>query len=359
MNLRFHWSMSAVGDAHRGAKDRSTLQWFPDFDELVSFCRHAEECGIDSLLTAVGVHRPDPIALASALGMLTTRIKFMVAVRSGLISPTAFVQQVNTVAALTNGRICINVVAGHTPAEQAAYGDFLAHDDRYARTDEFLAICNALWKGDGPVTFDGRFFRVENAKLNAGFTSPERGGPEVFVGGASAQAADLAIRHGHCLWILPEKTETLRAHIAPVLDAGVEAGLLISIHVRPTRDEAVQSASMMVEKVREKAARTHENFEKRSDSVAWRSAYELARNESHWLTETLWTGAVPYLGAPAIALVGSPDDVAGAILDYKAMGISQFLFMGWPDAEAMTIFARDVLPIIRREEASDAKGNVA
>lgn len=358
MDLRFHWSMSSAGDSYRGAKDRSRMQWLPDFDGLVAFCRHAEECGIESLLTAVGFHRPDPIALASALGMLTTRIKFMVAVRSGLISPTACVQQVNTVAALTNGRICLNVVAGHTPAEQAAYGDFLGHDERYARTDEFLTICNALWRGDAPVTFQGKHFHVENAKLNLGFTDPARKGPEIFIGGASAQAAQLAIRHGHCLWTVPEKTETLREHIAPVLDAGVEAGLLVSMRVRPTREEAVQSAYAMVEALGAKAAETHANFERRSDSVAWRSTYDLARNESHWITDTLWSGAVPYMGAPAIALVGSPNDVAAAILDYKAMGISQFLFLGWPDYEEITVFTRDVLPLVRQKEAA-ARGSVA
>jgi len=350
--------MSSAGDRYRGAMERARQQAVPDLDALVAFCRHAEDCGIESLLTAVGFHRPDPIALASALGMLTTRIKFMVAARSGLMAPTTFVQQVNTVAALTNGRICLNIVAGHTPAEQAAYGDFLSHDERYARTDEFLAICNALWRSDEPVTYAGRHFRVENAKLNLRFTDPNRNGPEIFIGGASSQAVDLAVRHGHCLWVLPEETEKLRRHIAPLLDAGVEAGLMLTIHVRQTREEALQSACEMIEHLGAKAVENHEKFEKRSDSVAWRSTYELARSDSQWLTDALWTGAVPYMGAPAIALLGSPEEVAAAILDYKAMGISQFLFLGWPDTEAMSIFTRDVLPIIRRKEA-ESKGTAA
>ncbi len=356
MDLRFHWTMSSAGDRFRGAKDRARIQALPDFEALVAFCRHAEECGIESLLTAGGFHRPDPIALASALGMLTSRIKFMVAARSGLMAPTTFVQQVNTAGALTHGRICLNIVAGHTPAEQAAYGDFLSHDERYARTGEFLTICNALWRSDAPFSFSGSHFRVENARINIRFPDPN--GPEIFIGGASSQAVELAIHHGHCLWILPEKTEKLRAHIAPLLDAGVEAGLMLTIHVRPTREEALESACAMIDGLGAAAADTHQSFEARSDSVAWRSTYELARSESQWLTSTLWTGAVPYMGAPAIALIGSPDEVAAAILDYKAMGISQFLFLGWPDAEAMTIFTRDVLPIIRRKEA-EAKGSVA
>ncbi|MGH9898960.1 MAG: hypothetical protein ACRD4L_08945, partial [Pyrinomonadaceae bacterium] len=71
---------------------------------------------------------------------------------------------------------------------------------------------------------------------------------------------------------------------------------------------------------------------------------------SDWLTFYLWTGAVPYLGAPAIALVGSCEEIASAIMEYKAVGITQFLFMGWPDIDEMTYFSRDVLPLVRRKE---------
>src|ERR1700686_3814362 len=115
--LRFHWSMSSAGDKLRRAKARNALSGRPDLDALVRFCRHAEGCGFESLPPPFSFARPDPLTLASALGMLTTKIKFMVAVRSGTISPTLFVQQVNTVSALTNVRVCVNVVAGHTPDE--------------------------------------------------------------------------------------------------------------------------------------------------------------------------------------------------------------------------------------------------
>ncbi|MCH8962559.1 MAG: LLM class flavin-dependent oxidoreductase [Bacteroidetes bacterium] len=122
--------MSSAGEKWRGSKARAAQSGIPDLEAHVQFCRHAEACGIETLLTAFGFHRSDPIALASALGMVTEKMVFMVAVRSGIFSPTVFVQQVNTVSAITNGRICINVVGGHTPKEQRAYGDFLAHDER-------------------------------------------------------------------------------------------------------------------------------------------------------------------------------------------------------------------------------------
>src|SRR4029077_9645182 len=103
------------------------------------------------------------------------QIKFMVACRPGLITPTLFVQQVNTLSTLIGGRVSINIVAGHTPNELRYYGDSLPHDERYARTDEFLTICRAFWaRGeDGEVDFEGRHYRIDRGRLNTPFLAPE------------------------------------------------------------------------------------------------------------------------------------------------------------------------------------------
>jgi len=353
--LRFHWSMSSAGDKLRRAKARGALSGRPDLDALVRFCRRAEECGFESLLTAFSFARPDPLTLASALGMLTTKIKFMVAVRSGTISPTLFVQQVNTVAALTGGRVCVNIVAGHTPDELRYYGDFLAHDERYARTDEFLAICNAFWRGDEPVDFEGAHYRVARGRLNVPFIAPDRARPELFVGGNSALAEDLCIRHGDCLWRMPEPVETIRAAATRVLRAGKEVGILSSIIARPTRDAAVRAAHTLVAEIGIEAHATHQQIERGLDSVAFRAMYAMARGDAEWPAPYLWTGAIPYFGAPSIALVGSFDELAETLIAYKTAGISQFLFLGWPDLEEMTLFRDEVLPRVRALEGLETR----
>jgi alkanesulfonate monooxygenase len=356
MGLRFHWSMSSAGENYRGAKSRAALSGLPNLGAHVEFCRHASECGIDSLLTAFGFHRPDPIALAAALGVLTERITFMVAVRSGVCSPTALVQQVNTVSALTQGRICVNIVAGHTPNEQRAYGDFLSHDERYERTDEFLSICRSLWNDEAPVTYAGKYYKIENAKLNTPFVSNERTSPEIFLGGNSEAAEQLALKHADCLWRLPDTPERLRPRVAALVERGTEVGLLVSMIARPTREEAVAAAYQMIEDLGETPRQTHTEFSNRSDSVAFKSMYRLAdETASGWLTSYLWSGAVSYLGAPAIALVGSAEDIAGAIMEYRQVGITQFLFMGWPDLQEMTFFSQTVLPLVRAKEASSVQ----
>jgi len=126
--------------------------------------------------------------------------------------------------------------------------------------------------------------------------------------------------------------------------------------VRPTREAAVHDAYAMVRSLTEKQPKEiGKEFAQRTDSVAYRSTLELAeKNTSDWLTPWLWTGAIPYLGSPAIALVGGPEDIASAIIEYKSIGISQFLFMGWPDLEEMTRFGKEVLPLIRQKETKVA-----
>ncbi|HEV7488359.1 MAG TPA: LLM class flavin-dependent oxidoreductase [Thermoanaerobaculia bacterium] len=354
MPLRFHWSMSSAGEELKGAKARGAVSGIPNLDAHVRFCKTAEECGIESLLTAFGFHRADPIVLAAALGMLTTRIKFMVAVRSGVCSPTLFVQQVNSVAAVTGGRICLNVVAGHTPEEQKYYGDFLAHDERYERTDEFLTVCNAFWKGSGEVNFAGKYYTVEKGKLSTPFVAPDRTSPEIFLGGNSAPGERLAAKHADCMWRLPEPASAMRDRVRPLVDGGIEVGILVSLLVRETHEEAIEATDRLLARFDGAPRRTHEEFARKSDSVAFTSTYKLAKNDD-WPAPYLWTGAVPYMGAPSVAIVGSAEEVTNALFAYRDVGVTQFLFMGWPDLEEMARFSRQVLPLVRAREEAEAR----
>lgn len=353
MPLRFHWSLSSAGETLRAGRARTAQSGTPDFAAHVRFCRRAEECGIESLLTAFGFHRPDPIALATALGMATQSIKFMVASRSGVCSPALFVQQVNTLALLTGGRVCINIVAGHSPHEHRTYGDFLSHDERYERSDEFWTVCHAFWRRNGDVDFAGRHYRVEGGRLNTPFTAPDRTAPEIYVGGNSEPAERLAVRHASCLLRLPEAPEVMQPRVQALRRQGIEVGLLVSMIARPTRDEAMAAAQALVAAVGDESRTVHRDFARRSDSVAFRSTFDLAASAPEWLTPYLWTGAVPLLGALAIALVGGPEDIVDALFAYREAGVTQFLFVGWPDEQEMTFFGQEILPLVRHRERKE------
>ncbi|HEX4604773.1 MAG TPA: LLM class flavin-dependent oxidoreductase [Candidatus Angelobacter sp.] len=353
--LRFHWSLSQAGDKLRRAQATVSMSGLFDPGQQIAACRQAERNGIESMLMAIGFTRPDPLQLAIAIGLQTEKIKFMVACRSGLISPTFYVQQINTASAILPGRILLNIVCGHTPHELRYYGDFLAHDARYRRTDEFLTVCRGLWSGAFPYSFQGEHYKIENARLHTPFFGNGAGAPEIFVGGNSTEAAGVAIQHGSCLWRFPAAPDALEQQVRPVLHHGTQVGLLTSIIARPTHDEALAVAAALVASVGGEARAVHQQFAARVDSEGFRSVYEMAQANSAWITPWLWAGAVPYLGAPSIALVGSFAEIADAMMLYKQTGITQFLLMGWPDQEEMDYFGSGVLPLVRaREQAHRA-----
>jgi len=313
----------------------------PDYAAQLELCLRAEECGIESMLMALGYTRPDPMLLSIALGRVARRIEFMIACRPSLVAPTQFVAQLDTVKRVLGGRVSINIVCGHTPAELGGYGCFLDHDRRYEQAGEFLDSCRTLWG-------------VAPAHRTAVGTDPTA--PRIYLGGNSPQAATLAARHADCLFRFAEAPETLLPQVERVLAAGKEVGLLVALIARPTRAEAVAASEELVSRFADSNRAVHRDFERKSDSVAFISTYDLARRSSSgWVTKSLWAGAIPFLGAPAIALVGSPEGITNAIMEYKRIGVSQFLFLGWPDLEEMTFFSREILPLIRGREQTHVK----
>src|ERR1043165_8506176 len=174
-NLRFHWmlpkggevSMKTAQETNRVLTTRSTSPAaLPDMEGWTHFARRAEEAGIESVLLSFSRYEPDTIFVACAVGRATAKLKFIIAYRTGLMQPATFVQQINTLSGLIDGRLALNIVAGSSPAEQRGYGDFLEHDERYARAEEFLKVCRSFWSNNGPVNFDGRYWRVEGGRLN-------------------------------------------------------------------------------------------------------------------------------------------------------------------------------------------------
>ncbi|HEY6350688.1 MAG TPA: LLM class flavin-dependent oxidoreductase [Candidatus Angelobacter sp.] len=353
--LKFHWRLIQAGEAHavtRAAQSSLAESALLDLDAQADFCRSAEESGIDSLLVDLNSGTPDPMVLALALACHTRSIKFIVAVRSSSTAPALFVQQVNTFSALTNGRISLNIVAGHTPEEQRSYGDFLGHDERYARTNEFLEICRRFWQGD-EVDFEGVYFRVVKGKLKTPFVSSDRNRPEIFIGGGSEPARRLTEAHGDCWMRLADTPEAVLAAGAPVLQAGKQCGLRLSVIPRATKEEAIAAGRALVDQRwrGEKDRHIEQRFVNASDSHSISAMFRAAEQE--WLTPVLWTGAVRSHGAPSIALVGSYEEIADAFMDYARAGVSQFIISGWPKLDTMICFGREVLPRIRAREKQD------
>jgi alkanesulfonate monooxygenase len=361
MPLRFHWRLPLGGETSgitRLTMSERVETGLPDLDAQVTFCKRAEDLGIDSLLIDFGASKPDPILLAAALGMATSRIKFIVAYRSGLISPTSFVQQLNTLSALIDGRFLLNIVAGYSSAEQMFYGDFLAHDERYERTGEFLTICRALWSGAEDPAFSGKYYRIGRGRLNTPFISSGRAFPEILVSGSSPPARKLALRQGTCWMRLADAPEVLRPLTMAVAEQGLDVGLRMSVICKRTREQAIRAAQELIqaESTASLALGAEKEFVNKTDSSSIKATFELA--ESEWLTSYLWTGAVRSHGAPSIALVGTAQEIASAIMEYKSIGVTQFIFSGWPKLDEMINFGRNVIPLVRDIEGSATEQRV-
>jgi alkanesulfonate monooxygenase len=247
--------------------------------------------------------------------------------------------------------LSLNIVAGHSPEEQAYYGDFLPREQRYARTAEFLELCLALWRRNGPVTYDGRFYQTKDTRLNTPFVASHRAFPEIFIAGGSDEAQDLAIKCG-TLWMrMGDTPENLRESNQRVLAAGKEAGLRMAVIARPTHDEAVRAAHELVATLDQSLQERHKEgeFVKKSDSVSIKNIYQMAE-ENEWPTPYLWRGAVRTHGPATVCLVGSPEELACAFMEYKKVGITQFILSGWPKLEEMVYFGTHVLPLVREKE---------
>jgi alkanesulfonate monooxygenase len=356
MSLRFHWMMPKGGEvAMKTAQETSRVLTtkstspaaLPDMEGWVRFARAAEEAGIESVLLSFSRYEPDTILIACAMGRATTTLKFIIAYRAGFIAPAPFVQQINTLSALIGGRLALNIVNGSSTAEQRGYGDFLEHDDRYARAGEFLKICRAFWNNGHDVDFDGTYFRVEGGRLHTHFAAPDRRAPEIYVSGHSPAAETLATSQASAWLRLIDTPEKLAPVVARVREQGIEVCLRLCVICRPTRDEAVAVAQAMLPD--DDTERQERGILQRSDSQTLKQALAAA-DEVGWLNRHLYAGLVPYYGSSSMTLVGSPEELAEQFLAYERIGVTQFIIAGWPKLDEMRIFGREVLPLVRRAE---------
>lgn len=319
----------------------------PDMEGWSHFARRAEEAGIDSVLISFSRYEPDPLLVSCALGLSTKKLKFIAAYRSGLSQPTTLVQQVNSLSALIGGRISLNIVAGSSKEEQRGYGDFLAHDERYARAEEFLAVCHSFWRGNGDVNFDGKYYRVEQGKLHTPFLAPDRIAPEIYVSGHSEQSERLACAQGSCWLRVVDTPEKLRPLVARARACGIAVCLRLALMCRSTREEAFSAVEALLPEDKRESTITLKD-----DSQMYR---ERVASDAFWLNRSLWAGLVPHYGPVWTTLLGSPQELAAAFLAYREIGVGEFIISGWPEVDEMMLFGREILPLVREAERRQAK----
>ncbi|MEC4018601.1 LLM class flavin-dependent oxidoreductase [Streptomyces sp. H27-D2] len=356
MSLTFHWFLPTYGDSRHvvggghglpagaaGGQRPATLGY------LTQIARAAEQLGFTGALTPTGAWCEDAWLTTAMLAGETERLKFLVAFRPGLVSPTLAAQMAATFQRHSEGRLLLNVVTGGESHEQRAYGDFLDKNARYARTGEFLEIVKSLWEGKS-VDFTGEHLRVEEARL-ARVPDPV---PEVYFGGSSPAAGTVAARHSdvYLTWGEPpaqvaEKIAWIR-RLAEAEGRTVRFGIRLHVIARDSADAAWAEARRLLEGFSPEAVRAVQAGLARSDSEGQRRMLALHGGSTADLeiSPNLWAGIGLVRGGAGTALVGSHAEIAERIAEYHRLGIDEFILSGHPHVEEAYWFGEGVLPIL-------------
>lgn len=358
MSLKFHWFLPTnggdgrhvVGGGH-GADVVGGGGRPASVPYLGQVARSAEQLGFEAALTPTGAWCEDAWITTAMLAPLTERLKFLVAFRPGLTSPTLAAQMAATYQNLSGGRLLLNVVTGGESREQRAYGDFLDKDGRYARCGEFLEVVRRLWAGE-TVTYQGKHLRVEEASL----ASVPEVTPSIYFGGSSPAAGEVAAEHAdvYLTWGEPpaavaEKVRWIR-ELADRRGREVRFGIRLHVIPRDTAEEAWAEADRLLAGIDEETIAQVQAGLRRSESVGQQRMLDLNRGTKDGLeiSPNLWAGVGLVRGGAGTALVGSYEEIADRIEEYRAVGIDEFVLSAYPHLEGAYWFGEGVLPVLER-----------
>lgn len=307
-----------------------------------SYCKQiaqaADTLGYSGVLLPTGKSCEDAWIAASMLAPVTEKLKFLVAVRPGLTSPTLSARMAATFDRFSKGRLLVNVVAGGDPVELAGDGLFLNHDDRYELTDEFLSIWREALNGSD-VDFDGNYLNVKGGEVL--YPPVQKPYPPLYFGGSSSAAMDVASNHvdvyltwGESPEKVKEKIETMKNKAAKK-GRTLRFGIRLHVIVRKTEEEAWKSAEELIEHVDEKTIQSAQKVFAKMDSEGQKRMSELHKGDRSDLevSPNLWAGVGLVRGGVGTALVGDAETVAERMKEYADLGIDTFILSGYPHLE--------------------------
>ena len=341
--MRFGYWLPVFGGWLRNVEDEGMeASW----DYVSKLARRSEEIGFDLTLIAElnlndikGMDAPslDAWSTAAALGAVTTSLELMVAVRPTFHAPALLAKQAANIDRISGGRLSVNVVSSWWATEAAKYGvQFDRHDDRYARTAEWLEVVDGMWK-EPTFSFKGRYYHIEEAILEPKPTRKPR--PTVYAGGESPAAKELIstrcdawLTHGDPPEVIGAKVDDMRARREAVGLAPMAFGAAGYAVVRSTEGQARREVERITN-VRENAA-GYANYQD------WIKNTELERRMS------IEDYSVSNRGLRS-GLTGTPEQVAERILEFERAGLDLLLLQFSPQLEEMERFAEEVIPLVR------------
>ncbi|MDQ3606844.1 MAG: LLM class flavin-dependent oxidoreductase, partial [Gemmatimonadota bacterium] len=278
----------------------------------------------------------DAWSTAAALAAVTERLELMVAVRPTFHSPALLAKQAANIDRISGGRLSLNVVSSWWATEARKYGvQFDQHDDRYARTSEWLDVVQGMWS-QSRFDYQGRYYQVEDAVLEP--KPVRKPWPTLYAGGESPAAKELISRkcdawltHGDPPEVIARKVADLRERRERLGLAPMTFGAAGYVVVRPTEEEARREVERITD-VRQSA----KGFANYQD---WIQNTQLEQKVS------LEDYSVSNRGLRS-GLVGTPEQVAERILEFENAGLDLLLLQFSPQHEEMERFAEEVIPLV-------------
>ena len=327
------------------------------FDEAHAkrYAHALDDGGFDYTLVAYHSSAVDANQLAQFVVNHTERIKPMLAHRPGVIFPTHAARTFATLDQISRGRLAIHIISGGSDEEQRREGDYLTKTQRYERSDEYIQLLRRAWESTGPFSHEGPYYKFEGFHSDVrpyGDTIP------ISVGGSSEDAYRVGGQQGDIFGLWGEPLAETKQQIDAVNKYADDAGRprpRIWVSFRPivaaTDELAWEKAHAILGQIQATPVPSFFGAGRPANVGSQRLLDVAAKGELH--DRALWTPLVTATNAAgsSTALVGSPETVAAALLDYVDIGCELLSIRGYDPLNDAIDYARYVLPIVRQELA--------
>ncbi|GAA2603475.1 LLM class flavin-dependent oxidoreductase [Paractinoplanes durhamensis] len=320
--------------------------------------RAHEDSGFDQVLLGYSSAYPDGAQVAAYAAARTERLGFLVAHRPGFVAPTLAARTFATLDQFTGGRVALNIITGGHDAEQRRDGDYLTKDERYARTGEYLGILRRAWTSAEPFSHEGGHYRFEDFVAQVKPVNPTI---PIYFGGSSpaayrtgAEHADVYMFWGEPLAQIQEQIASVRSEAARINRTAPGFSVSFRPILGPTEELAWERAESILGRIGSVTApRFFRNRDRDNPANVGSQRLLAAASQSDRHDRALWTATAKASGAAgnSTALVGTPETVAQALLDYYDLGVTTFLIRGYDPLDDAIDYGRELIPAVRAEIA--------
>jgi FMNH2-dependent dimethyl sulfone monooxygenase len=355
-DVRFAYWVPNVSGGLVVSKIEQRTDWGYDYNKKLAIL--AENSGFDYALSQVrymasygAEFQHESTSFSLALLLATQRLKVIAAIHPGLWHPGILAKFGATADHLSNGRLAVNVVSGWFKGEFTALGEpWLEHDERYARSEEFIRALRGIWTEDN-FTLRGNFYRINDFSLKP--KPIQKPHPEIFQGGNSAAARAMAGRVSDWYFMNGNSIDGLKEQIADVSAVAASAGRKVRFGVNAfilARDTEAEAKRVLADIIRHADVEAVHGF----GSAVKQAGKASPEGKGMW-ESSKFEDLVQYNDGFRTNLIGTPEQIAERIVALKAIGVNLVLGGFLHYLEEVEYFGKRVLPLVRELERRQAE----